>query len=188
MTEEKKFPIYSFSARWSEDGIQDPNRPKWYEGLPEGRVWNSTGFSKMFREEQTQEQLDTFINDWWGKYIESQSVENIQKHRHPIINPQLAELKHSYKHHETWVLTWFSHETFDLGQTDGEALQSFENYVRRIEELNLGKEIFDQICLMGAEDRWRWHGSDPDGKPNQDVPPPCRCKYCKEQGLIRIGH
>ena len=41
---------------------------------------------------------------------------------------------------------------------------------------------------MGAEDRWRWHGAEPDGKPTDYSPAPCRCKFCKEQGVIRIAH
>ena len=73
---EQKFPIYFFGARWSEDGVQDPKYPKWYEGLPEGRVWNSTGFHKMFREEQTQEQLDAFVQDWWKRFLVSKNEED----------------------------------------------------------------------------------------------------------------
>ncbi len=40
----------------------------------------------------------------------------------------------------------------------------------------------------GAEDRYRWCGSDDDGKTNPGIKPPCRCKHCKEQGVIRINH
>ena len=91
---EQKFPIYFFSARWSEDGVQDPKYPKWYEGLPEGRVWNSTGFHKMFREEQTQEQLDAFVQDWWKRFLVSKNEEDS---RSKIINPELQYLKAEYK-------------------------------------------------------------------------------------------
>jgi|GEM_PF-2101125 hypothetical protein len=182
---EQKFPIYFFSARWSEDGVQDPKYPKWYEGLPEGRVWNSTGFHKMFREEQTQEQLDAFVQDWWKRFLVSKNEEDS---RFKIINPELQYLKAEYKKHDTWVLTWFQHETFDIGQTDEEALQSFEDYVSRIEDENRGKPEMEGIPLMGAEDRWRWRGADENGNYSEDAPAPCRCKYCKEQGVLRIAH
>lgn len=178
---EQKFPIYFFSARWSEDGTWDPEYPKWHEGLPEGRVWNGTGFHKMFREEQTQEQLDLYVKDWWEKYLKLE-------HRTPIINPELVSLKAEYAEHETWCLTWFQHETFDIGQTDEEALQSFEEYIRRIEEKNATKDEMHKIPLMGAEDKWRWHGANSEGESDEDSPAPCRCKYCKEQGVIRIAH
>jgi hypothetical protein len=48
------YPIYKIECKWIEDGIQDPKYPDWNVGLPEGRINNSTGFSKMFKEEQTQ--------------------------------------------------------------------------------------------------------------------------------------
>ena len=182
---EQKFPIYFFGARWSEDGVQDPKYPKWYEGLPEGRVWNSTGFHKMFREEQTQEQLDAFVQDWWKRFLVSKNEEDS---RSKIINPELQYLKAEYKKHDTWVLTWFQHETFDIGQTDEEALQSFEDYVSRIEDENRGKPEMEGIPLMGAEDRWRWRGADENGNYMEDAPAPCRCKYFKEQGVLRIAH
>lgn len=190
--EEKEFPIYSFSARWSQDGKQDPEYPKWYEGLPEGRIWNSTSFSKMFKEEQTQEFLDNYIKEWWDKY-----VKNKNEGKFPIINPELQYLKAEFKEWEVWVLTWFQHETFDIGQTNEEVLKSFSNYVYRVKsknekiERNFPESEWYQNgykTLMGAEDHWRWHGSEPDGKPNDHSPAPCRCRFCKEQGIIRIGH
>jgi len=187
MKEYPKYPIYSFSARWSQDGVWDENYPNWHEGLPEGRVWNSTSFRKMFKEEQTQEQLDAFAKEWWEGYLKAE-------HRTPMINIEMDFLKAEYKEHETWVLTWFQHETFDVGQSDLEALDSFEQFVRRYERMQ-GQDIFYQKnypekyhCLMGAEDRYRWHGAEPDGKPDDHSPAPCRCKFCKEQGVIRIAH
>jgi len=39
---------------------------------------------------------------------------------------------------------------------------------------------------MGAEDRWRWRGFGDDGK--EETSAPCRCKACKEQGVVRIAH
>jgi hypothetical protein len=38
------------------------------------------------------------------------------------------------------------------------------------------------LCLMGAEDHWRWRGE------REGDPPPCRCEGCKKCGFIRINH
>lgn len=177
-----KYPIYTISARWIQNGDQTKYKdfPRWIEGLPEGRVYNSTGFSKMFKEDQSQEQLDAFAKDWWINYCDRNKEENIE----------LVELEAKYKEHEEWVLGWFNHETFDVGQSDAEVLQSFEEFVRRY-EYQQDEELFtprlkNYHCLMGAEDRWRWYGTrDADGN---NTPAPCRCIHCKDQGVIRIAH
>jgi len=96
---------------------------------------------------------------------------------------------------EEWCLTWFAHYTFDIGQTDQETLNSFEEFVYRMKRYNSKNGKMEQFsdgtsywnepyCLMGAEDRWRWKG-DPK---IDDSRPPCRCKFCKEKGVITIGH
>ena len=179
MKEEPKYPIYFFSARWTQDGEWDEKYPNWHKGLRKGRIWNSIGFSKMFKEEQTQEFLDKYIKDWWKNY---------KKIKIEIKNPKIKSFKAKYTHSETWHCTWFQHETFDIGQSNEEVLDSFSNYITRIEMHNMRCEEKDQISLMSAEDRWRWHGAEPDGKPTDHSPAPCRCKFCKEQGIIRIAH
>lgn len=95
---------------------------------------------------------------------------------------------------ETWALTWFQHEQPDWGDSDVDVLASFRRYVDRIERLNRhhryevsGVEC-DAICLMGAEDDWRWHGAEPDGKQSDRSDPPCRCRFCKQFNVVRIGH
>ena len=188
----KKYPIYSFSARWAQDGEHDERYPKWHEGLPEGRIWNSTNMSKMFKEEKTEEELKAIADEWWGNLVKS---ERDGKAR--FDNMDLESLTYKLKEHEEWNLTWFQHETFDEGQTDEEVLKSFSDYVDRVRDKN--HEIEMQYpeddwykngyrTLMGAEDRWRWHGAEPGGEPGDQSPAPCRCKFCKEQGVIRIAH
>ena len=167
---EKTYPIYSFSAKWSEKGDTEKYKdyPNWTVGLPEGRIWNSSDFTKMFKEDQSQESLDAYLKDWWDKYI------LLDKNKDNEL--ELLYLKVEFKERESWNLTWFSHETFDIGQTDEEVLDSFEQFVSRRNS--------DQ--LMGAEDRWLWSGA-PD-KDGNATPAPCRCEHCKAQGLIRINH
>lgn len=77
----------------------------------------------------------------------------------------------------TWALTWFGHMTFRCPEIPdaGAALASFEKYVRSAEH-------DPEICLMGAEDRWRWRGENPGD------PAPCECRSCVDLGIWRIDH
>jgi hypothetical protein len=175
----KKYPIYRFSARWSQEGEWNENYPNHHKGLKYGRIWNGSSFTKIYKEEKSQDELDAIAREWYKNMVIAKKDTN-----HPIINPRLKFITAKYVEHNTWCLTWFSHETFDEGQTDAEVLASFEEYVREVENNNRHKEWDDDgyITLMGAEDRWRWCADGPETKP------PCRCKHCKEQGMIRIGH
>lgn len=182
--EDIKYPIYRFSLYWYQDGKHDSDYPGRHIGLPEGKTWNSTNLRVMYKEDQEKRILRKFIIDWWDKYkTERLSDKNPST---PVINIELFD-------RETWNLTWFTHETFDVGQSDAEALASFERYVQRKEAKNAkhryetGEDI-DKFCLMGAEDRWRWRGANDEGEADSSIPPPCRCKHCKKAGMIRIIH
>lgn len=77
-----------------------------------------------------------------------------------------------------WALAWFSHQTFRAGRTDEELLESFEQYVRRYEDM----QDYDgpepppgYRCLMGAEDRRRWK-------------PFCRCAACVRDDIALVAH
>ena len=158
---ENAYPIYKFSFSWTQDSVPEDG--------PKVIISNGTGFSKMFKEEKTQSELDAIAKEWWDQYLS----------KNEEINPVLKNSKAYFFEFETWHLTWFQHETFDAGQTDEQALDNFEKFVRRKEPM------LEKFTLMGAEDRWRWHGTDGE---SGDMPAPCRCKHCKEQGLIRIAH
>ena len=165
-----QYPIYSFTVRWIQDKTtcEMPNH-----GLPEGRIWNSAGFSKMYKEEPTTKDLDIECLAWTRTLKEVHKSTNIE-----IFSVQYKLLKK-----DSWCLTWFSHYTIDVGQTDEEVIDSFHEYVARIKNqaFKEGKEP----CLMGAEDTWRWHSTDENGERDKA---PCRCKFCKEAGIIRIDH
>lgn len=187
--EDPKYPVYSFSASWQQDGEHDPAYPDayMYKDQPPGRIRNGTGWSTMYKEEKTQEELDQIIQDWWAEY--STKNESLQNKGELIV----YKLEGKLKEYAEWNLTWFAHETFDIGQTDIEVLGSFERYVSKIEEENWGKDEFDHTSghrtLMGAEDRWRWRaGANAEGERCENTPAPCRCKYCKEQGKLIIVH
>lgn len=180
---EQRFPIYQFKATWIQDGVHDDKYPNWHKGLPEGRVWDSVSFRKMYREEPNLREVQLYLIDWWDTY-KLKKQERIKNPSIPLLSVELYEW-------ETWCLNWFQHYTFDTGQNDLEVLASFERFIERKQRLNMesqAKDKTDVYCLMGAEDRWRWHGAEPDGEGDTRSPAPCRCKFCKEQGVIRIGH
>ena len=187
-----KYPIYSFSFRWSQDGIQNPEYPKWYEGLPENRTWNGTGFSKMYKEEKSDEELELIAQEWWTNYLEYDS-----KEKKSILNPGDLTKTITRKPDNTWNGTWFSHETFIIdGVTDEEYIKSFTDFVNKyewmqnkdIDDLRKHDPNIDYHCLMGAENRWRWSsgGKNEDGTEYEKLP--CRCTGCTKEGVVRIAH
>ncbi len=102
----------------------------------------------------------------------------------------LIESSATITHWETWGLAWFCHSTFPRGRSDAELVRSFSNYVSRhayyqdrlgSDEVVRGVEY--RVCLMGAEDRWRWRGEHDD----HDTPI-CRCEGCTKYGVVRVNH
>lgn len=183
-----KFPIYKVSVSWIEDGEHDPESPGWWEGYPDGRVRNGTGWTWMERERDDEAAA---VKAWegWEKYRGEKLAGK---------NPRLTEFSVKHQWDETWCGGWFSHFTFDTGQSDAEVLASFARYVKRIQKLNreeghMSNGLWiEKECLMGAEDRWRWtaraEGTGIIGFGETTSDPPCRCDGCKEQGIVRIDH
>jgi hypothetical protein len=91
-------------------------------------------------------------------------------------------------------LEWFNHYTFDVGQSDDEVLNSFEEYIKRYEWMQNDNITFsnnkpkDYICLMGAENRWRWGHRDYNNPDKFIYGEPCRCENCRKLGIIMIDH
>ncbi len=176
---EQAFPIYRISAKWSEEQDPEktpvPNRPN-MPPLPEDRYWNSTGFSKMYREDLGIEVIEAELEQaWWPEF---------EKKRR---NPDDVQITVTLDRHDVWCDSWFSHWTFDIGASDMDVMDSFHRYVFRIEgsRLTSGQK---RGILMGAEDVWRWHATK-DGDPNGErTEPPCRCPHCKKLGIVRVDH
>lgn len=160
------YPIHRIKVRWSER--YPPNTKNMRESeLPAGRFWNSISWDVIEREEtDTAEQLR---RDWWPGYSER------------LLEPADLTIKVEFRGLDTWCSGWFSHWTFDTGQSDQEVLDSFKEYVERIRYSNLTEREISSL-LMGAEDRWRWRGQD------TQTDPPCRCLACKKHGVVRIDH
>lgn len=172
---EKAYPIYAFSATWVD--VQREDLRKWRgerdKSLPDDRCFNGTGFTKMFKEEQTPEHLQVFLKEWWEGYKAEKDKNNVWL---------LPKLTVEYVRHEVWCLSWFNHFTFDDGRDDDEYLQSFWRFIDRMQSLNR-KAGEEKYCLMGAEDRWRWNGEN-----NDREKPICRCEGCKKRGVVGINH
>ena len=173
--DEQAYPIYSVEIRWTQDIRFDYEPADWQiKDLPKGRIHNSTTFSQMYKEEQDIETLK--------QKIETESVPKIlakKEHDLPIVNPSDVKIDVDFVRYETWCLEWFCHWTYDDGRSDEEYLQSFTNFVNRMERV-------EEYCLMGAEDRWRWKGTTDDGE--GETPPPCRCAGCRKAGVVRVNH
>lgn len=184
--DEDAYPIYKINVKWgvkayAPQWLEECGPDHWsFKGLPEGMQWNTTGTTIMFKDatDQVQPALDVFVTEF--------------RSHHPEINNEYFKAEIVFLRHEVWCEGWFSHWTFDVGQTDDEILKSFSDYVHRIQQYNQkngkiayfsdGRSYWDEpICLMGAEDEWRWQGKD-----RSD--PPCRCDDCKKHGVIRIDH
>ena len=154
--EDKKYPIYTIGARWNQDDCEE----------------NFASFDIMYREKQLTEVLLKEALKWWDD-ITSKKPFSGEGMPIKMKNPQLIELKISFKECETWCLTWFQHWTFVDEQTDDELTASFRRFVQR----RFLKHIREEkgYCLMGAEDSWRWKE-------------PCHCEACIARGVSYIRH
>ncbi|GAH25053.1 unnamed protein product [marine sediment metagenome] len=178
---EKAYPIYSVRIAYTYE-INDDNRK--YIGknriLPNGRAKDAISPSLMYKEEQDINKImQEAKEDIWAGYIRVHDRHTLEKGRMVIDKPKLESIDVSLLRYETWNSGWFSHWTFDDGRKNIEYVESFGRLVTRMERI-------DDYCLMGAEDKWRWHGKSDDGK--EDTDPPCRCMGCKAKGIVRIDH
>jgi hypothetical protein len=95
---ELAYPIWRVSAKWIQDGEQDFKYPKWHEGLPEGRIRNSTDFHRMYKEYPTQEQVEQEAYAWWDKYLDEKLKDK---------NVSDLVIKVGFVRYETWNIEWY---------------------------------------------------------------------------------
>jgi hypothetical protein len=154
VTEEKTYPIYKVGWKWNQDNDQH----------------DSTGFSKMFKEDPGLVRVTRLALAEWGRYIRKHKMYG-QDCKLIDLHPQLIDLSVQYVEHETWCQGWFSHYTYNVDLSDEELLDSFARFVAR----KRPAVAEEKYCLMGAEDRWCWKG-------------PCQCKHCIKRGVVSIDH
>lgn len=150
---EKAFPIYKYSAEWIENDATGAT------------FKNGTQKYVMLKE---------VLGDNDSKLLENQYTNFLMKDG---INRRDFKVTLKFVEFETWLITWFQHQRFDLDEKDVDLVRSFENYVQR--QIKAGK--LDQ--LMGADERHRWHSG---SKVYKHLP--CRCEHCKAEGVVRIAH
>lgn len=206
MEEYRKYPIYKFTI-WVKDCI------------PGSEHEQSMQISRMFNEEQDREVLDSILNEFiqrtlsreeWTIEIKEEPKSRFEKM--PAIQAGLYCTKSEVNYnpeYESWMLTWFSHETIDNGEDDSYFFNSFMDFCERMKRKNRdegemktfpsGNRFWDEpVCLMGAEDIWRWHSWEYDEDFDEKNPDtskihksdkiPCRCVYCKNRGVVQINH
>ena len=143
------------------------------------RVGAQTG-AGYFTTPPVSQQFTGTAKEWLNAFL----LAKVEK----IVNPEIKSIIATFKEYETWVGKWFSHETFDIGQTDEEAINSFHAYVNRYEyQQNRYYEAInypnDYHCLMGSEEIWRLKSGADD---YEGIP--CRCEKCKASGMLMITH
>lgn len=193
-----RYPIYRVKAEWLEDDAHPEFRAGRessfaYRGVPEGRRRNSTSQYLMLRERLNAAGEAEEKARWWERALSEMSERG-----KACVNVSDFTLTITHVRDDVWCPSWFSHWAFDVGQTDAEALRSFQEYVDRIEDYNrehsedMGTYWIDAVPLMGAEDRGRWTaratGTSIIGHGDETGPPPCRCEHCKAAGILRIDH
>lgn len=193
-----KYAIYSGSVRYDRELMSYDLKGKWDRtdrcaNLPRHRIRDRSDWNGwIYREDPGSEVVLERLREVWRSYLSDPDCQ-----RSPEFvprNPQNVEHLVELVEQEEWVLTWFSHQTCDVGQTDAEALDSFQRFLdRKGVRMNYGYDRYlgceiqkDDYCAMGAEDRWRWSGANDNHGNN--TPPPCRCEGCKKAGMIRINH
>lgn len=193
---ERAFPIYSIHVEYTQIMSPDEMRRRLF---PERQTYKSQWRTAMelkwnVREHRQYDLTSAYImpQDKLTPELESghtyDLVQAVLKKR-PDAHIIRATVKLIYW--ETWCLNWFSHHTHPLGRTDEELKQSWIRYVNRHDsyqrDLMGGRVRQDNgeyaVCLMGAEDRWRWRGENDDAENYI-----CRCKGCTSWGIVRVTH
>lgn len=181
------YPIYRVSTRWAVDTTDD-YEPGPQQVITAKRHWDSTGWNFIEREEiDIEAKAKEILESWWPQYRTRERGGGRLKSLADL-NASAPAIDISLQEYEEWCLKWFCHVTWDIGQTDDEAVQSFDRFLTRkgvrqnCDPMGFGRADDGGYCAMGAEDRWRWRGE------NDGDPPPCRCAGCKKNGVIIINH
>jgi len=174
-----EYPIYHVRFRWPEEGKYC------HDGM------NGTSSTFMLREPNISE----------ANRIAFAQAERLCEEKN--VAAEDMDITVSISHYEEWCCNWFSHYTFDVGQSDAEALSSFGSFVDRTMRYNRKNQVrhvtkdgdvfySDPRCLMGAEDRSRWTaragGTSMIGCGESSGEAPCRCEGCREHGVLSIDH
>ena len=154
MSDKQKYPIYEFRVRF-----ENPD--------------HNIAVQKMYRARLAPTEAEAELKNIKRLSLDSKRQGREGEYRIRDLGLEITEESWCFIREDTWLCIWFSHSTLNTHLTDDELLRSFEQYVCRHEGKSFEQDDF--VCLMGAEDRWRWKG-------------PCRCEHCVAQGVVRIDH
>lgn len=129
--------------------------------------------SKMFKESLTKKTGKQALQEFIDRNLDAARQGAKGQYTLRSLNLTVVSSGWEFVREDTWCCRWFNHYTFNVHLADPELFRSFEEFVAR----HRGKPYTadDYICLMGAEDRWRWKD-------------PCRCEHCQERGVVTIDH
>lgn len=184
---EKAYPIYFVSFKFLQL-LGDRKVEEWHRLVTEPgeptRFHNASSWYVMTKEKLA------------GVGLEQQIALIMRSFNENYPDAKVLESTIKLVYWETWVIQWFSHATYDDGRTDAEFERSFSRYVNRHQVyqrdfLQISRNELDvqrfgvqyPVCLMGAEDRWRWRSNNEDQEKIV-----CRCDGCKKWGVVRIVH
>jgi len=167
--QDTRYPIYSVGVRFTEDGdmpAEERAQMRWWPNDPGpgayGIAFRPIGCTA--RTQAPQRWSGGAREEWWPNCRDADRSTG----RIADKNPGDPIFTVALKYHESWCISWFEHWTFDVGQSDEEALASFQRYVdrhafyqdwhhdERTDRELAARGIPYRVCLMGAEDRWRW--------------------------------
>jgi hypothetical protein len=161
----KKYQAYHINVVWTED-------------FEDGTRRNSCTIERMPKEKTNKKKIEQDVLEW--------SKEFFEKNKDKFKNPRDVKLSIKYLGRLEWCPAWFSHWTWDTGQSDEELMTSFREYVYKHTYFSEENSVINGACLMGAKDIYRWRGgTDEDGTEHKA---PCRCNGCKKAGVVRIQH
>jgi len=165
--EQYLYPAYAVSASTLED-YYTPNRHTWPD-------W-------MERQELTDRQLHDAA---WARFAKVQQTalayDPDRPTRSVVDRMKCSRMTTKRLGMVPWVCGWFSHQTFRDGRSDDEIYNSFSAWVEQYRWMqDLSYVDFEKnhgqpyVCLMGAEDHWRWKL--------------CECQTCKDEGVAVFTH
>lgn len=172
-----KYPIYSFTLIVSREG------------------WSTRGRSTMLPDSLETVDLEHRLAEWADNNLDAEREDALHHDglpyktlREAVDDGAMEVLETSWEFlgYDTWCCQWFSHYSFATHLSDDELRDSFAEFVGRHrsherrgseeqDEYHARVEPANRVCLMGAEERWRWKG-------------PCRCEHCEARGIVKFDH
>jgi hypothetical protein len=122
---EQAYVIWEVQLKWSQDIPKDRCLlPAQIEGLPEGRMWDHAKWFAMpkTKVEDSLEEIARAVME--GQWSDIQDEGGFW-------NPSDPKIEATIVHQEVWCPNMFSHWTWDIGQSDEEALASFNRFAVR---------------------------------------------------------